>query len=71
MTPCHIFISREVYERDCLWSAALPCAAGSLISFTHRLLHWGSAADPHSGNHTPTPHHSQHKHPPTTAEHHR
>ena len=27
---------------------ALPCAAGSLVTFTHRLLHWGSRADPHS-----------------------
>jgi hypothetical protein len=23
---------------------ALPCAAGSLVQFSHRLLHWGSAA---------------------------
>jgi hypothetical protein len=28
---------------------ALPAPAGSLIAFTHRLMHWGSAADPHSG----------------------
>mmetsp|Transcript_14018 Transcript_14018/g.44606 ORF Transcript_14018/g.44606 Transcript_14018/m.44606 type:complete len:249 (-) Transcript_14018:149-895(-) len=27
---------------------ALPAAAGTVISFTHRLLHWGSAADPHA-----------------------
>lgn len=24
---------------------ALPCAAGSLVQFSHRLLHWGSASD--------------------------
>ena len=24
---------------------ALPCAAGSVIQFSHRLLHWGSAAE--------------------------
>eukprot|EP01116_Phalansterium_solitarium_P003297 TRINITY_DN1410_c0_g1_i2.p1 TRINITY_DN1410_c0_g1~~TRINITY_DN1410_c0_g1_i2.p1 ORF type:complete len:372 (-),score=130.80 TRINITY_DN1410_c0_g1_i2:173-1288(-) len=27
---------------------ALPAAAGSVISFTHRLLHWGSRASPYS-----------------------
>ena len=27
-------------------SGALPAPAGSLIHFSHRLFHWGSAADP-------------------------
>ena len=31
---------------------ALPCEAGGLIAFSHRLLHWGSASDPHSGPRT-------------------
>jgi len=26
----------------------LPVAAGGIVAFTHRLLHWGSAADPHA-----------------------
>ena len=27
---------------------ALPASAGSLICFSHRLLHWGTAPDPHA-----------------------
>ena len=39
-----IFASPAAFQ----YIRALPCAAGGLIAFTHRLLHWGSAADPHA-----------------------
>ena len=32
-------------ERALQHIRALPCAAGSLVQFSHRLLHWGSASD--------------------------
>lgn len=37
-----IFSSVEAYQ----YIRALPVASGGLIAFSHRLMHWGSAADP-------------------------